>query len=299
MISESLIENFRDNLKKILVTGAGGQLGKSIREVSKEFSELDFSFMSKEDLDIAHPEKIKEVFDQEEFHYCINTAAYTNVEKAESEEEKAFAINAEAVKNLALACEEKKVILIHVSTDYVFDGESKIPYKEDDKTNPVNVYGASKLKGEEYIREFCSRYFIFRTSWLYSPFGHNFFKSIIKKADEGEALTITTEQTGSPTNALDLARAILSVISESSEAYGLYHFSNEGQTTWYGFAKAILKFSGKLEGAKLAKTEHYRTFAKRPKYSVLDLKKIDEKLNLQPVFWEESLKEIIDKKIII
>lgn len=280
-------------MTKILVTGANGQLGKCIADKAVGFPEAEFVFVSKEKLDITDSTALAQVFAENNFTHCINTAAYTNVEKAESEAEQAFAINAEGVKNLAELCKENDVILIHISTDYVFDGKKKSPYLETDKTNPMNVYGASKLKGEEYIQEIWEKHFILRTSWLYSQYGHNFYKSILRMAAEGKAMTITTEQTGTPTNANDLALALVQIIKGHSTAYGLYHFSNSGETTWYGFAKAILEYSGKLETVKLVKTNHYTTFAARPEYSVLDYTKASNSLNVKPIDWHISLKSFI------
>jgi dTDP-4-dehydrorhamnose reductase len=231
-------------------------------------------------------------FSKNSFTHCINTAAYTNVENAESEPEKAFAINAEAVKNVAISSKENDVVLLHISTDYVFDGKKQTPYLETDPTNPINVYGASKLKGEKYIEEICTKYFIFRTSWLYSQYGHNFLKTILRYAEEGKPLTITTEQTGTPTNANDLAKALLQVIAQDSKDYGVYHYSNCGETTWFGFAEAILQQTEKLKDANLAKTNHYRTFAARPAYSVLDNFYSKNKLLLKTKNWKFSLKEL-------
>src|SRR5690554_2195985 len=272
--------------KKILVTGANGQLGMCIKDASVNFPEFDFVFASKEELDILDESSIVTLFRKNQFTHCINTAAYTNVEKAESEPEEAFAINAEAVKNLAEICKNFNTVLLHISTDYVFDGQKKQPYIETDPTNPLNVYGASKLKGEHYIQEICDKYFIFRTSWLYSQYGHNFLKTILKYSKEDKQLTITTEQTGTPTNANDLARALLSTIAQDSTDYGVYHFSNAGETTWYGFAKERLRQTGRLDDSKLAETNHYTTFAQRPKYSVLNNDKIRLNLNVPGINWE-------------
>lgn len=280
-------------MKKILVTGANGQLGKCIKDAAPDFPELEFIFVSKEELDIENETLLEEFFNKNSFSHCINTAAYTNVEKAESEPESAFRINAEAVKNLASICKENEVVLLHVSTDYVFDGKKKLPYLETDTTNPINVYGASKLKGEEYIQHICDKYFIFRTSWLYSQYGHNFLKTILKYAEENKQLTITTEQTGTPTNANDLANVLLQVIAQDSTNYGVYHYSNGGETTWFGFAKEILRQTGKLKEAKLAKTNHYRTFAARPEYSVLDNTKVQKAFSISAVPWLKSLETII------
>ena len=285
-------------MKKILVTGANGQLGKCINDAMADYPELKFVFVSKEELDIENIDSLRDIFEKHNFSHCINTAAYTNVEKAESEKEKAFAINAEAVKNLATICKKHDVVLIHISTDYVFDGTKKSPYCETDATNPISVYGASKLKGEEYIREIWEKFYIFRTSWLYSQYGHNFLKTILRYSQEGKPLTITTEQTGAPTNANDLAGVLLNVIAHDKGNYGVYHFSNSGETTWFGFAEEILKQIGKLEDTKLAKTNHYRTFAARPEYSVLDNTKAINKLKIEQKDWRDSLKSVLKKAVI-
>ena len=282
-------------MKKILVTGANGQLGRCIKNASADFLDFEFVFVSKEELDIENAVFLNDFFSKNQFDYCINAAAYTNVEKAESEPEKAFAINAEGVKHLAEICRQNNVVLLHISTDYVFDGKKESPYLETDPTNPLNVYGASKLKGEEYIQQICNKYFIFRTSWLYSQYGHNFLKTILKYSEETKPLTITTEQTGTPTNANDLADALLRVIAQDSIDYGVYHYSNGGETTWFGFAEEILRQTGKLKEAKLAKTNHYRTFAARPAYSVLDNTKAQNKLKLKYIGWQEGLKSVLKK----
>lgn len=281
-------------MKKILITGANGQLGRCIKDAAANFPDLEFLFVSKEELDILNTDSLRDFFNKNNFSHCINTAAYTNVEKAESEKELAFAINSEAVKNLANLCKENNVVLLHVSTDYVFDGKKQTPYLETDKTNPINVYGASKLKGEEYIQQICKKFFILRTSWLYSQYGHNFLKTILKYSQEGKPLTITTEQTGAPTNANDLAEGLLQIIAQDSKEYGVYHFSNSGETTWYGFAKEIIMQTANLNQANLAKTAHYATFAARPQYSVLDNSKVKEKLDLKESNWLQSLKVVLN-----
>lgn len=285
-------------MKKILVTGANGQLGRCIKDAVADFPDLQFVFVSKKEIDIGNADLLKDFFRNNHFSHCINTAAYTNVEKAESEPEKAFAINAEAVKNVATICKENDVVLLHISTDYVFDGKKKEPYLETDTIKPINVYGVSKLKGEQYIQDICDKFFILRTSWLYSQYGHNFLKTILKYAEEGKPLTITTEQKGTPTNANDLARALLEVIAQDSTDYGVYHYSNRGEITWFGFAEEILRQKDKLKDAKLAKTNHYRTFAARPEYSVLDNTKAQNKLNLKHIDWQQSLKSVLKKAVI-
>lgn len=282
-------------MKKILITGSNGQLGKCLKDISINFPDFQYVFASKKELDISDFYALKQFFEKNNFTHCINTAAYTAVETAESESEAAYAVNADAVKNLTLVCKQFDVILFHISTDYVFDGTKRTPYTETDPPNPINVYGASKLKGEENIRETWKKHFIFRTSWLYSQYGKNFLKSVLKMADSGKDLTITTEQVGTPTNANDLAEALLQTIAQDTSDFGVYHFSNRGETTWYGFAKAILEFSNKLDPAKLAKTNHYSTFAQRPKYSVLNNEKAVKKLNINPKDWQDSLQSLIKK----
>ncbi len=280
-------------MKKILVTGANGQLGKCIKDASLNFPDFEFDFKTREELNIEDESSVRDYFSKNKLDYCINAAAYTNVEKAESEPDKAFAVNAEAVKNIAIACKNQNVVLIHISTDYVFNGEKQIPYTEDDKTNPINVYGASKLKGEQIIQETLNDYFILRTSWLYSQYGHNFYNSIVKFATQGKELSITTEQTGTPTNANNLANSILNIIAINSKKFGIYNFSNTGEATWYDFAKVIMQQTKQFDPTKLAKTDHYRTFAKRPKNSVLNTLKFKNTFNKELINWEKSLSMLI------
>ena len=285
-------------MKKIVVTGANGQLGKCLKDASVYFPNMEMIFVSKEDLDITKPQAVQQFFKIHSPDFCINAAAYTNVDKAEEEQEKAFLINAEAVKNLAVACKENNTTLLHISTDYVFDGKKKTPYVEEDEVNPINVYGASKLEGETIIQEFLSRYYIVRTSWLYSQYGHNFFKTILKHLEAGNKLTITTEQVGVPTNANDLANALLTIIERDNSQYGTYHFSNLGEATWYHFAKEIETISNIKNGGGIAKTNHYPTFAKRPDFSVLNTKKLTNTFGIDSLNWKQSLQTVfINSKI--
>ena len=284
-------------MKRILVTGATGQLGRCIKDAASGYPDFEIVYTTRIELDIEKEASVVEFFNQNHFDFCINTAAYTNVEQAEGESDKAFAINAEGVRHLASACKKHNTVLLHISTDYVFDGKKSSAYSETDATNPLNVYGASKLKGEQYIQEVCEKYYIFRTSWLYSQYGHNFFKTIFKFAEADKPLTITTEQTGTPTNANDLAMAVLDVINMESESYGLYHYSNSGAATWYDFAEKILKLAGKLENTKLAKTNHYRTFAARPENSVLDTLKFRSNFSVSIMDWKDSLQSVIKKTV--
>lgn len=277
---------------KILITGAKGQLGKCIKDAAANYPEFNFLFASRELLNIESEKSISNIFENNRFDYCINTAAYTNVEKAESDQETAFLTNAEGVKHLASHCKRNNTTLIQISTDYVFDGKKGSPYSEEDSTNSLNIYGASKLKGEQYVQEICQAYYILRTSWLYSQYGQNFYDTVLRFAKEGKLLTVTTEQTGTPTNANDLAEAILTIIRINSKNYGIYNFSNQGEATWYDFAKEILIQTNQLTKSNLAKTDYYRTFAARPSYSVLDTRKYKNTFNKAVFDWKKSLKSL-------
>ena len=277
---------------KILITGAKGQLGKCIKDAAASCPEFNFLFASRELLNIESEKSISNIFENNRFDYCINTAAYTNVEKAESDQETVFLTNAEGVKHLASHCKRNNTTLIQISTDYVFDGKKGSPYSEEDSTNSLNIYGASKLKGEQYVQEICQAYYILRTSWLYSQYGQNFYDTVLRFAKEGKLLTVTTEQTGTPTNANDLAEAILTIIRINSKNYGIYNFSNQGEATWYDFAKEILIQTNQLTKSNLAKTDYYRTFAARPSYSVLDTRKYKNTFNKAVFDWKKSLKSL-------
>ena len=280
---------------KILITGANGQLGKCIRDISNHYPEYNFLFLGRKELDIVNKEAIRVLFDKEEFDYCVNTAAYTNVEKAESEKEKAFLVNEDAVKNLAKQCKKNNTTLIQISTDYVFDGKKRAPYTEKDPTNPVNVYGASKLEGEKVLQEIWRKHYIIRTSWLYSQYGQNFYNMILRFVKEGKSLTVTTEQTGTPTNANDLAEAILNIITSDSKKYGIYNYSNQGEATWYDFAKEIFAQADKDILLYPIPTSEYPTPANRPFWSVLDCNLIQETFGIEVLDWKKSLAVCLEK----
>jgi len=265
-------KNADSNSQKItvLVTGANGQLGMTFQKFEMEYPQLNFVFKDSDELDITDGKSIKNVFKDIKPDYCINCAAYTNVEKAEEEPERAILINAEAVLNLATICKEYQTTLIHISTDYVFDGKKTSPYTTEDVPNPINVYGASKLHGELNIKKVLDHYFIIRTSWLYSKeFGKNFYKTIVALAKDKNELAITDAQTGCPTDAVNLARFILSLIVNKNNDYGILHFSDKSVMSWYDFAKVILK-ENNFQDVKLIKNNGYKTKAKRPPYSVLE-----------------------------
>lgn len=261
--------------KRILVTGAAGQLGKTIEELFfKNNLNLDFVFVTKAKLDITNYNEVKNYFNNNNFDYCINCAAYTNVEQAERIPKMAFNINAYSVKYLAELCRENNVILIHLSTDYVFDGEKDEPYTTSDATNPINEYGKSKLLGEKYILDILDKYFIIRTSWLYSKkHGKNFYKTILKKAKTEKELFITTKQIGCPTDTVNLSSYIIKIIYANNNNYGIHHFCDEKSMTWYDFAKEILVENDLSTKIKVVKADNYITFARRPRFSILSSKK--------------------------
>lgn len=280
-------------MKKVLVTGGNGQLARCINDVVNSLSNDEFIFASSSDLDITNKARINSFFDQNSFDYCINCAAYTDVDKGEEDYERVFKVNAKGAENLAKACLVNGVTLIHISTDFVFDGEQVCSYKENDATNPINIYGASKLKGEQLIEENLSKYFILRTSWLYSEYGSNFLKTMLRLGNEKETLSVVSDQIGSPTYAKDLAKVILKIIEVDSKDYGVYHYANSGKTSWYGFAKAIFEERNTHIKLNEIKSEEYLTPAKRPYYSVLSKKKIIDKLDLDIPYWKDSLKAAI------
>ena len=255
--------------KTVLVTGASGQLGMTFRKFEKNYPQMDFVFKDSKELDITNTISLINTFNEIQPNYCINCAAYTNVEKAEEEPEKAILVNAEAVLAIANLCKEYRTVLIHVSTDYVFDGQKRSPYTVDDIPNPINVYGASKLHGELNIKKTLNQFFIVRTSWVYSKeFGNNFYRSILNKAMSNEELSVVDNQIGCPTETNSLVEFIMKLIS-SDFPYGVYHFSDSKPISWYGFAKAILK-ENNITDTKLFKNNNFKTKAKRPNYSVLE-----------------------------
>ena len=256
-------------MKRILVTGASGQLGLSIQNIHKKYTDLDFVFMNSKELDITNLKMVQEILASNHFDFCINCAAYTNVEQAEKQPEKAFAINGEGVKNIAIACKANNVVLIHVSTDYVFDGAKKAPYTTQDKTNPINEYGKSKLMGEQYIQQILKKYYIVRSSWIYSEFGKNFHKTILKKARTEPVIYVTDGEIGCPTNANNLAKYILEIMVLGNKNYGIYHFTDGEPMTWFDFAEKIIAENNLNGTTKVISDNNYRSFAKRPKYSVL------------------------------
>ena len=276
-------------MKKILVTGANGQLGQCLQKISSQFEEFEFIFTDSETLDITNKEEVNDFFWQNAPDFCINAAAYTAVDLAETDIEKAFLVNADGTENLAEACAENNAQFIHVSTDYVFDGENNLAYTEEDFTNPLGVYGASKLAGDELALEVNPCSVILRTSWVYSEFGKNFVKTMLNLFATKDELNIVADQFGQPTNANDLAEAIMKIIKSEKITPGIFNFSNLGRISWFDFAEKIAELSEAKIKLNAIETSQYPTPAKRPKNSVLDLDKISKTYAVQLKPWEESL----------
>ncbi|MBU8883340.1 dTDP-4-dehydrorhamnose reductase [Kaistella sp. DKR-2] len=282
-------------MKKILVIGGNGQLGNCFRKLAPEFeNRFEFNFTDSETLDITEAEKVSDFFYDFQPHFCINASAYTAVDLAETESEKAFAVNADGVANLASACDEHKTVLIHISTDYVFDGDTNISYSEDNFTNPQGVYGASKLKGEELALSLNPKTVVIRTSWLYSEFNRNFVKTMLNLFSSKDELGVVSDQFGQPTNANDLAEAVMKIIETEPKTYGIFHFSNYPETSWFGFAEKIAQFSESKIKLNAIATARFPTPAKRPKRSTMSLDKIEETYGIEPKHWENSLEECIE-----
>ncbi|WP_026725443.1 dTDP-4-dehydrorhamnose reductase [Flavobacterium sasangense] len=277
----------------VLVTGANGQLGQSIQFIANKYPNIQFVYTDFQEMDITNIENCKAVFAKHQPHFCINTAAYTAVDKAESESDKAHLINAVGPENLAKVCKEFDTILVHISTDFIFDGTSKVPYLETDVPNPKSIYGQTKLDGELAIKRNWEKHFIVRTSWVYSQFANNFMKTMLRLASERDTLSVVNDQIGTPTNAVDLAEFLLKIITscqtESHEVFGIYNFSNEGVCSWYDFAATIFHQKGIEIDLKPIPTDSYPTPAKRPAYSVLDKTKIKKVFGVEIKNWKESL----------
>jgi dTDP-4-dehydrorhamnose reductase len=282
----------------ILVTGANGQLASEIKSIASHFPLYQFLFTTKEDLPIENKEAVKLFFEKHQIDYCINCAAYTAVDKAESEKEKAFLINADAVGEMASVCKDHQSKFIHISTDYVYDGSKEMALKEDDAVAPLNVYGWSKLKGEELALNRNPTSLIIRTSWVYSSFGNNFVKTMLRLFKEKDEINVVADQYGSPTYAADLAQVIMLCVQrmEAGENFsGIVNFSNSGFTTWYEFAVAIKNLVNSNCKINPIPTSSYKTAATRPQHSVLDTSKIKNLIQIDIPFWQDSLKKCISE----
>lgn len=282
-------------MKNILVTGANGQLGNEMRVLSAEHKEHNYFFTDVAELDICNEQAVMAFVKEYDIHVIVNCAAYTAVDKAEDNMELCTKLNSDAVGYLAKAAENNQAEFIQISTDYVFDGTNHLPYKESDPTCPNSVYGVTKLAGEKNALEYCKKTMIIRTAWLYSTFGNNFVKTMIRLGKERETLGVVFDQMGTPTYARDLARAIFAAIHKGVVP-GVYHFSDEGVCSWYDFTKAIHRIAG-VTTCKVnpLHTDEYPAKAPRPNYSVLDKTKIKNTYDIGIPHWEESLKACMDE----
>ncbi|MDP2180800.1 dTDP-4-dehydrorhamnose reductase [Methylicorpusculum sp.] len=284
--------------KTLLVTGAQGQLGSELRLLSPKHPDLSCTFIGRDDIDLSQPEAIQAYFKDKTFDVIINCAAYTAVDKAESEPALAKSINADAVEVLASIAKEKNSAIIHISTDYVFDGKNYRPYLETDKNDPQSVYGQTKLEGEQALQNINPpKSLIIRTSWVYSSFGTNFVKTMLRLGKERESLGVIFDQVGTPTYARDLAHAILTLV-ENPQLYALtateiVHYSNEGVCSWYDFAKTLFELSGQTCQVNPIETKDYPTPATRPHYTLLNKTKIKQQFGISIPYWKESLAECL------
>jgi dTDP-4-dehydrorhamnose reductase len=278
---------------KIAVTGANGQLGKELQALQTSYPAVQFYFFTKEELNIADTDSVLAKLKEIQPQYCFNCAAYTAVDKAESDSETAFLINQTGAKNLAVATAALGIQFIHISTDYVFDGNGKEPYLEEHPTNPQNVYGLSKLKGEEDVMANNPQAIIIRTAWVYSEFGNNFVKTMLRLMQSKPAINVVADQYGIPTYAADLAKAMMIIAVSGKWAPGIYHYSNEGKITWFDFAKAIQEYINSTCKVNAIPTSEYPTPASRPAYSVLSTKKIQSTYNISIPDWKESLMQCL------
>lgn len=287
------------NKSRVVVTGGNGQLGTEFKKCSTDYPYLNFKFIDIEDLDITDADAIKSYFNINRFDYLVNCAAYTAVDKAEEEPDTAFQINAKAVQNIINSIRKEQTRLIHISTDYVFDGKGIEPYKEDSQTNPQSVYGKSKLEGEKAVQSYHPG-MVIRTSWLYSSHSHNFVKSILKKGAVQKELRVVADQVGTPTYAGHLAQAILTIIDKVEKKItpftaGIFHYTNEDSCSWYDFAVAIKEETGLPCEITPVKTEDFPLPAKRPFYSVLSKEKISTTYKLEIPHWKEGLRVCLEQ----
>ncbi len=281
----------------IIVTGANGQLGLTIKDISEQYPDYRFRFFSKEELPVDQVATVQDIFRELKPSFCINCAAYTAVDLAETNRETAFRINAEAAGHLAAACKSTDTRFIHISTDYVFDGNTNKPYKENDSIDPVNLYGASKAGGEQLALTNNPDSIIIRTSWVYSRHGKNFVKTMLHLMGSRDEIKVVADQTGAPTYAGDLAAAIMKIITQGADKPGIYHYSNKGSTTWYEFASAIREIAGKQCRIQPIPSSDYPTPARRPAFSLLDTGKIESTYGITIPGWRDSLEKCMKELV--
>lgn len=279
---------------RILVTGVNGQLGSELKDLLANEETFDVNYLSRAELALEKTEEIKSILSKFKPELIIHSAAYTAVDKAESETELADKVNHLASKEIANYCKSKDCKLISISTDYVFNGNSSLALKENAEVDPINIYGKTKLLGEKAIERDRPDAIIIRTSWVYSTYGNNFVKTMIRLMNEREEISVINDQIGSPTYARDLAKAILKIIKSDKWVGGIFHYSNEGEISWYDFAEEIKKIKGFSTKINPIPTTSYPTPAKRPNFSLLDKSKIQDTYNVEVPFWKDSLKEMIN-----
>jgi len=282
-------------MDKIVVFGASGQLGNCLKKVAEEKGISEIYFPPESEANILDKDALKSVFEQYKPAFAINCAAYTAVDKAEDELDLARKINKTGAENLAEACKAYHAKFIHISTDFVFKGDKAHPLVEDDIAEPISVYGLTKLEGEQDVARLMDEYFIVRTSWLYSEFGNNFVKTMLKLGAERDLLKIIADQVGTPTYGIDLAGCVLDIITSGSKAYGIYHYSNEGVTSWYDFAKGIFDLSATDVKVLPIRTDEYPTRATRSAYSVMDKRKSKTTFGIEIPYWRDSLAICIER----
>jgi dTDP-4-dehydrorhamnose reductase len=282
-------------MDSIIVFGASGQLGQCLKKLAGERNITSIHFPDESEADILNNDALKKVFETYKPAWCINCAAYTAVDRAEDNVDIARAVNKTGAENLAALCAGYDAVLIHTSTDFIFKGDKPTPLTEDDIAEPVNVYGLTKLEGEQAVISTLKKYFTLRTSWLYSEYGNNFVKTMLRLGAERDELKIVADQVGTPTYAMDLADCIFKIIASEKIAYGTYHYSNEGVASWYDFAKAIFDISGTKVKTLPIKTSEYPARAIRPAYSVMDKTKIKQAFGIEIPYWRDSLITCIGK----
>ena len=289
--------HFNKYSMRIVVLGASGQLGSCLKKNSTERNITDISFPSEENANILDKELLDKLFTAEKPQFVINCAAYTAVDKAEDDVDTCRKVNRDGAAYIAEVCKKHQATLIHISTDFVFKGDIPKLLSETDPAEPENIYGLTKLEGEAAIGEILPEHFTIRTSWLYSEFGNNFVKTMLRLGREREQLGVIIDQVGSPTYAIDLANVILDITESGSTSYGIYHYSNEGVTSWYDFAKAVFDLSETTVKLNPVKTSEYVTRAVRPAYSVMDKSKIKATFDITIPYWRDSLRICIDRLI--
>ncbi|MCK0123659.1 dTDP-4-dehydrorhamnose reductase [Gelidibacter sp. F2691] len=284
-------------MTKILVTGASGQLASEIKVIANDYPQFEFVFTKRDQLPLHITEYIVEALTRINPNIIINTGAYTAVDRAESEKDLAEAVNHLAVAEMAKWAEKNRARIIHISTDYVFDGSSRLPINELEATAPINWYGETKLRGEKALLHYHSNGIIIRTAWVYSEFASNFVKTMLRLMREKDAITVVNDQFGAPTYAMDLAKAIMSIIVSTTWHPGVYHYSNTGEISWFEFAQAIQEFSGLNCQVNAVASDQFPTVAKRPIYSLLDTTKIQQTYGIGIPFWKDSLLKVVRERL--